>query len=124
MNDDTDPVAIDLPIGVERPSNGCRVVSAGGEIDAHTAPRLRERIHEVLAEQGIHHLVIDLSGATFLDSSALGVLVGALKRMRELDGRFDIVLPTAPLPRILGITWLDLCLGLQRTRAEALSASV
>lgn len=124
MTEFTDHVEVDLPLGVETPSNGCCVVVAGGEIDAHTAPRLRERIHEVLAEPGIDHLVIDLSNATFLDSSALGVLVGALKRMREVDGRFDIVLPTSPLRRIFEITALDRVLALHETRAEALSTAV
>lgn len=112
----------ELPLGVERPSAGCRVVVAGGEIDLHTAPRLRKRIHEVLAEPGITQLVIDLSGATFIDSSALGVLVGALKRMKEADGRLDIVLPTSPLRRIFEITALDRVLVLHETRAEALSS--
>ena len=124
MTEFTYHVEADFPLGVETPSNGCRIVAAGGEIDAHTAPRLRERIHEVLAEPGIDHLVIDLSSATFLDSSALGVLVGALKRMREVDGRFDVVLPTSPLRRIFEITALDRVLALHETRAEALSTAV
>ena len=76
----------------------------------------------MLAEPGVTHLVIDLSGATFLDSSALGVLVGALKRMREADGQLDIVLPTSPLRRIFEITALDRVLVLHETRAEALSS--
>jgi anti-sigma B factor antagonist len=107
-------------IGVESPTADCRVVAAGGEIDAHTAPNLRARIQGVLAEPGITHLVIDLSDATFLDSSALGVLVGALKRMKEVDGQLDIVLPASPLHRIFEITALDRVLALHETRAEAL----
>ncbi len=111
----------ELPLGVETPSSDCRVVAAGGEIDLHTAPLLRGRIHQVLAEPGVAHLVIDLSDATFLDSSALGVLVGALKRVKEADGQLDIVLPTSPLRRIFEITALDRVLTLHETRADALS---
>jgi len=99
---------------------GCRLVVAGGEIDLHTAPHLRAQIHEVLAEPGVTQLVIDLTDATFLDSSALGVLVGALKRVKEAGGRLDIVLPTSPLRRIFEITALDRVLVLHETRAEAL----
>jgi anti-sigma B factor antagonist len=109
-----------LPLTVETPLAGCRLVGASGEIDAHTAPRLRERIHGVLAEAGVEHLVIDLSGVTFLDSSALGVLVGALKRMNERDGRLDIVVPSSHVRRIFEITALDRVLALHETRASAL----
>jgi anti-sigma B factor antagonist len=122
MTESTHDVEAELPLGVESPSADCRLVTAGGEIDAHTAPRLRARIQDVLAEPGIRHLVIDLSGATFLDSSALGVLVGALKRMKEAGGRLDIVLPRSPLRRIFEITALDRVLALHETRDEALSA--
>jgi anti-sigma B factor antagonist len=113
-----------LPLRIEIPRDGCRVIAASGEIDAHTAPSLRACIHAVLAETGVEHLVIDLSSATFLDSSALGVLVGALKRMRTLGGRVDIVLPSAPLRRIFEITALDRVLALHETRASALASTV
>jgi anti-sigma B factor antagonist len=114
-----------LPLEIETPRPGCTIVSAAGEIDAHTAPQLRERIHGLLARGDVRHLVIDLSGATFLDSSALGVMIGALKRMSEAEGRLDIVLPTSPLRRIFEITALDRILALHETRDEALgSASV
>jgi len=123
MTESIHDVEADVPLAVDSPSPECRVVAAGGEIDAHTAPRLRGQLHKVLAEPGVTHLVIDLSSATFLDSSALGVLVGALKRMKEADGQLDIVLPTSPLRRIFEITALDRVLVLHETRAEALSRS-
>jgi anti-sigma B factor antagonist len=113
-----------LPLAVEAPRSGCRLIAASGEIDAHTAPQLRACIHGVIAEGGVDQLVIDLSGATFLDSSALGVLVGALKRMRELEGRLDIVLPSSPLRRIFEITALDSVLVLHETRGSALASAV
>lgn len=113
-----------LPLGVEIPRDGCRLIAASGEIDAHTAPRLRACIHAVLAETGVEHLVIDLSSATFLDSSALGVLVGALKRMRTLGGRVDVVLPSSSLRRIFEITALDRVFTLHETRASALASPV
>jgi len=50
------------------------------------------------------------------------VLVGALKRMDELDGRLDIVLPSPQLRRIFEITALDRVLVLHETRASALAS--
>lgn len=122
--DPSEPREAGLPLGVETPSEGCRLVTASGEIDAHTSPQLRACIHEVLAEAGVEHLVIDLSGAAFLDSSALGVLVGASKQMRSREGRLDVVLPSAPLRRIFEITALDRVLALHETRASALASPV
>ena len=52
------------------------MIAVTGEIDVATAPQLRECLHHVIA-QGEATVVLDLLGVTFLDSTALGVLVGA-----------------------------------------------
>jgi anti-sigma B factor antagonist len=75
------------------------VISVGGEVDVYTAPTLREAILEQTSA-GNNHLVVDLSGVEFLDSTGLGVLVGALKRIRDNDG--TLVLAAAP-ERILKV---------------------
>ena len=108
---------------IETPRADCRLVVASGEIDAHTAPRLRTQIRTALAESEVRQLVIDLSGATFLDSSALGVLIGALKLTGEREGRLDIVAPPFPVRRIFEITSLDRVLSLHDTRASALASA-
>jgi anti-sigma B factor antagonist len=96
-------------------------VSPRGEIDAHSAPRLRATIVDELEDAAVDHLVVDLSGVSFLDSSALGVLVGTLKRMRERDGRLDIVLPSSHARRVFEITALDRVLALHETVEAALA---
>ena len=94
-----------------------------GDIDAHSAPRLRDAIAaQLAADSSIDRLVIDLSRASFLDSSALGVLIAALKRMRERDGRLDVVLPASPVRRIFEITALDQVFSLHETRELALAS--
>jgi anti-sigma B factor antagonist len=107
---------------VESPSGSTRIVSPAGEIDAHSAPRLRSTIVDELGDAGVSHLVVDLSGVSFLDSSALGVLVGTLKRMREREGRLDIVLPSSHARRVFEINALDRVLNLHETLAEALAS--
>ena len=57
------------------------VIEIGGEIDVYTAPRLRESIVAAV-EAGHNRLIIDVQQVKFLDSTGLGVLVGALKRVR------------------------------------------
>ena len=67
------------------------VITVSGEIDVATAPQLRECLHGVIAD-GEATVVLDLLGVTFLDSTALGVLVGALKRCRELGGELHVTI--------------------------------
>jgi anti-sigma B factor antagonist len=81
------------------------VVAVSGEIDVATAPQLRECLHNVIA-QGEATIVLDLLGVTFLDSTALGVLVGALKRCRELGGELHVVVADPRIVKIFEITGL------------------
>jgi anti-sigma F factor antagonist len=111
-----------LRLDVEAPNASSRVLTPHGEVDAHTAPALRQAVAEQLLDPEVTQLVIDLSHATFLDSSALGVLIGAFKRMTERGGRLDVVQPSAPLRRIFEITALDRILSLRESRQEALAS--
>jgi anti-sigma B factor antagonist len=81
------------------------VIAVSGEIDVATAPQLRECLHRVIA-QGDATIVLDLLGVTFLDSTALGVLVGALKRCRELGGELHVVVADPRIMKIFEITGL------------------
>jgi anti-sigma B factor antagonist len=90
----------------ERVEQGVPIVAVIGEIDVATAPQLRECLHTVIA-QGPTDLVLDLLGVTFLDSTALGVLVGALKRCREAGGELHVVVNDPRIMKIFEITGLD-----------------
>jgi len=117
VDDAAQPVATAGP-AVETPSARRRVITPYGEVDAHTAPALRQAIADQLADPYVTQLIVDLSRTTFLDSSALGVLIGAFKRMRERDGRLDIVQPPPAIRRIFEITALDRILPLWESRDQ------
>ena len=112
---------VPLPV-VETASPGCSVVTPRGELDSFTAPALRQAIADQLQDDSVTHLVVDLSRTTFLDSSALGVLIGAFKRMREREGRLDVVQPPDNLRRIFEITALDSVLHLHESREQAVGS--
>ena len=57
------------------------VLSVKGEVDLYTAPRLKERLAE-LTGKGRTNLAVDLQGVEFMDSTGLGVLIGALKAVQ------------------------------------------
>jgi len=82
------------------------VVHVAGEVDLASAPELDEQLATVMG-QAPSHLVVDLSGVTFMDSTGLGVLVRALKRSRELDIRLDLIVTNERVLKVFGITGLD-----------------
>ena len=81
------------------------VVAVAGEIDVYTAPKLREQLID-LVTTGSYHLIVDMEGVDFLDSTGLGVLVGGLKRVRAHDGSLRLVCTQERILKIFRITGL------------------
>ena len=94
------------------------VLEVGGEVDVYTAPKLRERLIEMV-NGGQQHLVVDLSRVEFLDSTGLGVLVGAHRRLRARDGSLDLVCPHERLLKVFRITGLDNVFDIHASVEEA-----
>jgi anti-sigma B factor antagonist len=69
--------------------DGIEAVGVEGEIDVHTAPRLRELLTD-LAGKNKYQLVVNMDKVGFLGSTGLGVLAGGLKRVRAHDGSLDL----------------------------------
>ena len=100
---------------------GWPVLALSGEHDLSTAPELRARLHELGDTSAV---IIDLDETTFVDSSILGVLVGGLRRARERDVPFGLVLGTSAHPaisRIFELTGLHDVFPIFATRAAAQS---
>src|SRR4029077_500657 len=100
---------------------GWPVIVLSGEHDLSTAPELRARL---LEGAGADAVMVDLDQTTFVDSSILGVLVGGLRRARESDVPFGLVLGDDAHPairRIFELTGLhDVC-PIHAPRAEGLT---
>ena len=97
------------------------VVEVAGELDLHSAPQLRAEIGRTL-ENKPPHIVVDLAGVTFLDSTGVGVLVGALKRAREAEIALDFCNAQPRVRRVFEITGLIGALPLFDTREQALAS--
>jgi anti-sigma B factor antagonist len=100
---------------------GCAIVAVSGDVDISTSPDLREALANVLAA-GSRSVVVDLSAVRFVDSTGLGVLVGAFTAVRNAGGRLAVVNDHAPVLKVLNITALDEVLGVQPTLDKALAA--
>jgi anti-sigma B factor antagonist len=100
------------------------IVVAGGEIDFAASPQLRERIAEHV-DAGRRRLLLDLSTVTFIDSTAIGVLMGAEMKVRELDGGSLALVcgdENRRVLRILEIAGVDSLIDVHGSRDEAISA--
>jgi anti-anti-sigma factor len=83
------------------------IVRAAGEVDAYLAPALRRSLDEALETAGDARVLVDLGPVEFLDSTALGTVVGAYRRAGERGVRFAIVPPRGHARRIFALTGLD-----------------
>ncbi len=95
------------------------LIDLEGEIDVYTAPDLKQQIINLL-DSGVRHVIVNLTNVEYLDSTALGVLIGGLKRLRERDGTLDLICPNPRIKRIFEITGLDKIFDIFSTEDEAL----
>jgi anti-sigma B factor antagonist len=111
----------DFRIEEERPTSATAVLAVHGEADLHSAPELKERLRSAV-DGDAAVIVVDLTDTEFIDSTALGVLLGATKRLRERNGEIRLVVSRPELRRIFEITLLDRVFPLHDSRAQALAA--
>lgn len=86
--------------------DGVCILAAPTDLDVYTAPAFRQTHVEVVSAGRYRH-VVDLSKTTYIDTTGLGVLVGALKRARAHDGWLRLAGPTEPVAKCLRITGLS-----------------
>ncbi|HUQ22334.1 MAG TPA: STAS domain-containing protein [Gaiellaceae bacterium] len=108
--------------GVTASDPGFTVIALRGESDAYSAPRVRSDL-----TAGFHDeapLVVDLSQATFIDSTIVGVLLEGLAESEKLEHPLLLLLPEDSAPevhRLFELTGLASLLPLVRSWDEAAS---
>jgi anti-sigma B factor antagonist len=111
-------------IDLDRNHGGVVVVVVSGEHDVYTAPSLRDHIQSVIEEKA--PFVIDLTPATFVDSSILRVLLEARRQAEETGLGFAVALGDGEGPgvrRILEVTGLMNVFPVLANREEALETA-
>jgi anti-sigma B factor antagonist len=120
----SDPFGVGLPLDTQlsRPRPGTVLLAVDGEIDTLTAARLQAGLDEAVsaARADGSGVVVDLSGVTFLASSGLAVLIGAGRRLSELDGRLHLVAVSRAVTRPLQVTGADALFDIHDDVASAL----
>lgn len=80
------------------------LLKLNGELDMNTSESLRQAIDTEIERRGIRHVILDLEGVSFIDSSGLGVILGRYKKLLPLGGK--IVISNVP-PHIYKIMELS-----------------
>src|SRR3954469_102612 len=81
-------------------------VTATGEVDLFTAPELKATLREVILEAGATDVTIDLTSATFLDSTGIAALFGAYRWLRSRGGKLTILADDPAIVEPLELTGL------------------
>jgi len=111
---------VDLKLG-HCNRDGIEVIDVAGTIDISTAPRLRELLIDLVSTDNCQ-LIVNMDQVEFLDSTGLGVLVGALKRVRAHDGSLDLVCTRERILKLFRITGLTKVFGIHETVDQAIAA--
>jgi anti-sigma B factor antagonist len=119
LGDRSEPAADAFVIVEQRPDDSTVVISCAGELDLSTAPQLKWRLVDAL-EAGRTAIVIDLGEVMFMDSTALGVLVG-VRRSLDVGARLAVVCTHPGVLNIFQISGLDGAFDIFATRDEALA---
>lgn len=105
-----------------RTTGSSAVVAVSGEVGAGTAPTLRARIEALVERDAPQHVVLDLGGVDFIDSSGLGTVVRAHKQLRKAGGTLALVVTSQSVLRVLQMSGLDRVLVCHGSLDDALAA--
>jgi anti-sigma B factor antagonist len=99
-------MAMDFSIEDRRIGEDTHVVAVTGEIDLFTAPDFKQHVSTPI-DAGVPHVIVDLTSTAFIDSSSLGVLIGAHRRLKLRGGSLTIVCANEAITKTFRITGLD-----------------
>jgi anti-sigma B factor antagonist len=115
------PPAAELQIADHALDERTHVIALVGQVDLYSAPEFKQRTAEVI-DQGKSRIVVDLSRVSFMDSTGLSVLVGALKRLRLTGGALAVVTANEDTLRLFEITGLNASFPIAPSREQAVQA--
>lgn len=85
--------------------NAVVIALKGNVMGGEDTKNFNEYLHNLI-DKGMKHVVVDLSGVKFMNSSGLGMLIGALTTVKKADGQFKLARVTDKIESLLIITKL------------------
>lgn len=75
-----------------------------GELDHHTCEEFRNYVDYHLENNPVRHLILDLSGLDFTDSSGIGVIIGRYKKVTGLGGKMVVIGENKQVSKVFGVS--------------------
>ncbi len=97
------------------------VVRVRGELDHHSAARVRQAVDSLLARGVARNLVLNLQGLSFMDSSGVGVILGRYRLVREKGGRMALCRVPEAVRRVLHISGVPKVIPVEESEEQALA---
>lgn len=101
---------------------GHRILILSGEIDSHTALQFKRAVTNILNEDE-RHLIIDMHNVSYMDSSGLGILAYAIKRLNPKRGTINLVGCNARIEHILYKTQMYAFITLCENMNDAMNST-
>lgn len=87
-------------------SQRCLIIRLNGELDHHNAIHIREKADKLIERNPIKHIIFDFSGAAFMDSAGIGVIMGRYKKVIFIGGTIAVASVGAAIDRIFKLSGL------------------
>lgn len=97
------------------------VVKLVGELDQYAAASVKGRIDIELESAGRRNLIFDLSGATFMDSSGIGLIIGRYKKLKAIGGSVAVTGALGAVNRVIELSGLSGIVSLTDSLDQALA---
>jgi anti-sigma B factor antagonist len=110
----------ELGMATEKGENGVAVIALSGELDLYTCPEFKEELLLVTG-QATTLVVVDLTETTFIDSTALGVLIRGVERLKMNDGRLVVACADPNIVKVFEVTGLNRVFAVVGSRDEAIA---
>ncbi|MGM8216629.1 STAS domain-containing protein [Bacillaceae bacterium W0354] len=94
--------------------NDQTVLKLTGEIDAYTAPDLKNKLQQLITEEGAQ-VSVDLEHVNYMDSTGLGVFISALKNSKDKGSSLKLINLQENVYRLFNITGLDEVIHIENT---------
>jgi len=82
------------------------LVRLDGELDHHSSADIRDMVERAVTEQDVRNLIFDFSKLSFMDSSAIGMVIGRYKLMNALGGQVVLVCSDARMNKLIKMSGL------------------
>jgi len=94
----------DFEVSIAEHAEGYSVIAVRGEMDLHTAPKFQYAIERAAENEGVGAVVVDMGDVTFMDSTALSVLMRSKDALEQQGISLRLAAPSKAVERIFSVT--------------------